>query len=159
MEALPVRKSCLEGKMTKWLFVAKGNRSNEVLELVHFDLFGPMNTQTRDDFEYFITLIDNYSRYGYIYLMRCKSKCFEKFKVFKEETKKCHGKCIKILRSDRGDEYLLGEFLDYLSGEGIESQLSALGMPQQNGIAERKNITLMDMVRSMMSYSDMSNFF
>ena len=49
--------------------------------------------------------------------------------------------------------------MDYLSKEGIESQLPAPGMPQQNGVIERKNITLMDMVRSMMSYSDMPNSF
>ena len=73
--------------------------------------------------------------------------------------KKHHGKCIKTLRSDRGGEYLLGEFLNYLSEEGMVSQLSALGMAQQNGVVERKNITLMDMVRSMMSYSNMPNSF
>ena len=49
--------------------------------------------------------------------------------------------------------------MDYLSDERIESQLSAPSMPQQNGVAERRNITFMDMVRSMMSYSDMPNSF
>ena len=81
--------------MTKWPFAAKGNRSKEVLELVHSDLCGPMNIQARGGFEYFITFIDDYSRYGYIYLMRRKSEYFEKFKVFKIKTKKCHDKCIK----------------------------------------------------------------
>ena len=61
MEALPVRKSYLEGKMTKRPFAAKGNRSKEVLELVHSNLCGPMNIQVRGGFEYFITFIDNYS--------------------------------------------------------------------------------------------------
>ena len=82
-----------------------------------------------------------------------KSECFEKFRVFKAETEKRYSKYIKTLRSDHGGEYLLGEFLDYLSDEGIESQLSAPGMPQQNGVAERRNRTLMDMVRSMMSFT------
>ena len=100
-------------------FVAKGNRSNELLELIHSDLRGPMNIQARGGFEYFITFIDDYSRYGYIYLMRRKSECFEKFKVFKAEIEKYHGKCIKTLRSDRGSEYLLGEFLNYLSKGGL----------------------------------------
>ena len=79
-------------------------------------------------------------------------------KYFKAETER-HGKCIKTLRSDRGDEYLLGEFLDYLLEEGIESQLSVPSMPQQNSIAEKRNRTLMDMVRSIMSYSDLPNLF
>ena len=77
--------------------MTKGNRSNEVLELVHSNLFVPMNIQARGDFEYFITFIDDYSRYGYIYLMSRKSKCFEKFKIFKTEMKKHHGQCIKTL--------------------------------------------------------------
>ena len=64
-----------------------------------------------------------------IYLMRRKSECFEKFKVFEAEIKKRHGKCIKTLRSDCDGEYLLEKKLDYLSKEGIESQLFTPGMP------------------------------
>ena len=66
---------------------------------------------------------------------------------------KRQGKSIKTLRSDRSGEYLLGEFRSYLSEAGIQSQLSAPGTPQQNGAAERRNRTLMGMVRSMMSCS------
>ena len=95
MEALLVCKSYLEGKMTKWPFAAKGNRSKEVLKLIYSKLCAPMNIQARGGFEYFITFIDDYSRYGYIYLIHHKSKYFEKFRVFKAETKKRHGKCIK----------------------------------------------------------------
>ena len=69
--------------------------------------------------------------------MRHKFECFEKFRAFKAKIKKHHGKCIKTLRFDRGGEYLLREFLNYLSEEGIESQLSAPGMPQQNGVAKK----------------------
>lgn len=159
VEALPVCESCLEGKMTKRPFKAKGYRAKDVLELVHSDLCGPMTVQARGGFEYFVTFTDDYSRYGYIYLMRRKSECFEKFKEYKAETEKRHGKCIKSLRSDRGGEYLFGEFRDYLSEAGITSQLSAPGTPQQNGVAERRNRTLMEMVRSMMSYSDLPDSF
>ena len=62
------------------------------------------------------------------------------------------GKRIKAIRSDRGGEYLLGVFKDYLTENGIVSQLTAPGTSQQNGIAERRNRTLLDMVRSIMSY-------
>ena len=68
-------------------------------------------------------------------------------------------KFLKTLRYDCGGEYLLGEFRDYLSEQGITSQLTAPGVPQQNGVAERRNKTLMDMVRSMMSYLDLPNSF
>ena len=154
MEPFQVCESCLEGKMTTRPFKAKGNRAKEVLELVHTDLCGPMNIQARGGYEYFITFIDDYSRYGYIYLLRRKSECFDKFKEYKALTEKRHlRKCIKSLRSDRGGEYLLGEFREYLSENGITSQLSAPGTPQQNGVAERRNRTLLESVRSMMSYS------
>ena len=65
------------------------------------------------------------------------------------------GKVIKTLRSDRGGEYMSGEFDDFLKEEGIASQLTAPGTPQQNGVSERRNRTLMEMVRSMMSYSSL----
>lgn len=91
--------------------------------------------------------------------MRRKSECFEKFKEYRAETEKRLSKSIKTLRSDHGGEYLFGEFRDYLAQKGITSQLYAPGTPQQNGVAERRNRTLMDMVRSMMSYSDLPNSF
>ena len=65
------------------------------------------------------------------------------------------GKSLKTLRSDRGGEYLDTEFTDHLIENGILSQLSAPGDPQQNGVAERRNRTLLDMVRSMISYSSL----
>ena len=61
VEPFPVCESCLEGKMTNRPFKAKGNEAKEVLELVHSDLFGPMNIQARGGYEYFITFIDDYS--------------------------------------------------------------------------------------------------
>ena len=88
VEPFPVCESCLEGKMTNRPFKAKGNRAKEVLELVHTDLCGPMNIQARGGYEYFITFIDDYSRYGYIYLLRHKSECFDKFKEYKASTEK-----------------------------------------------------------------------
>ena len=85
--------------------------------------------------------------------MRQKSEAFEKFKEFRTEVENQLGKHIKVIRSDRGGEYLIGDFKDYLIENGIVSQLTAPRTPQQNGIAKRRNKTLLDMVRSMMSYS------
>ena len=59
-----VCESCLEGKMTKRPFNAKGRRAQELLELVHTDVCGPMSTQAKGGYEYFITFTDDYSRYG-----------------------------------------------------------------------------------------------
>ena len=95
--ALPVCESCLEEKMTMRPFKAKGYRAKEVMDLVHTDLCGPMSTCARGGYEYFITFTDDYSRYGYIYLMRHKSEAFEKFKEYKAEVENHRGKSIKSL--------------------------------------------------------------
>ena len=63
------------------------------------------------------------------------------------------GKHIKDIQSDRGGEYLLRDFKDYLTQNEIVSQLTAPRTPQQNGVVEKRNRTLLEMVRSMMSYS------
>ena len=95
------------------------------------------------------------SRYGYIYLMSHKSESFEKFKEFQNEVETQSGKKIKALRSDRGGEYLSHEFDHHLKNCGIVTQLSTPGTPQLNGVSERRNRTLLDMVRSMMSFADL----
>ena len=152
-DEFPVCESCLEGKMTKRPSNAKGRRAQKLLELVHTDVCGLMSTQAKGGYEYFITFIDDYSRYGYVYLMRWKSEALEKFKEFRAEVENQLGKRIMAIRSDRGGEYLLGDFKDYLTQNRIASQLITLGTPQQNSVAERRNKTLLEMVRSMMSYS------
>jgi hypothetical protein len=114
-----------------------------------------MNIRAIGGHEYFITLTDDYSRFGYVYLMQRKSESFDKFKEFRAEVEKQTGKYVKALRSDRGGEYLSGDFIGYLREHGILSQLTAPGTPQQNGVSERRNRTLLDMVRSMLSYADL----
>ena len=85
--------------------------------------------------------------------MRRKSEAFEKFKKFRAEVENQLGKHIKAIQSDRGGEYLLRDFKDYLTQNEIVSQLTSSGTPQQNGVAKRRNRTLLEMVRSMKSYS------
>ena len=152
---LHVCESCLEGKMTKRSFSAKGERAKEPLELVHTDVCGPLNVQARGGYEYFVNFIDDYSRYSYIYLMQRKSETFQKFQDFRAEAEKQLGKSLKTLRSDRRGEYLDTECADHLIENGILSQLSAPGDPQQNSVAERRNRTLLGMVRSLISYSSL----
>ena len=150
---LPVCESCLEEKMTKRSFSGKRKRAEEPLELVHSDVCGPLNVQARGGYEYFISFIDDFSRYGYIYLMQRKSEAYEKFKEFRAEAEKQLGKTLKTFRSDRGGEFLDTEFTDHLIENGIVSELSTPGDSQLNGVAERMNQTLLDIVRSMISYS------
>ena len=129
-DGFPVCESCLEGKMTKWPFNAKGRRAQELLELVHTDVCGPMSTQAKGGYDYFITFMNDYSRYGYVYLMRRKSEAFEKFKEFRTEVENQLGKCITAIWSDRSGEYLLGDFKDYLIQNKIVSYLTAPRTPQ-----------------------------
>ena len=103
----------------------------------------------------FITFTDDLSRYGYVYLMKHKSETFEKFKEFQSEVENQCGKKIKVLRSDRGSEYLSHEFSNHLKSYGIVPQLTPPGTPKRNGVSERRNRTLLDMVRSMMCQSDL----
>ncbi|KAA0036106.1 gag/pol protein [Cucumis melo var. makuwa] len=137
--SLPPCDSCLEGKMTKRSFTAKGLRAKTPLELVHSDLCGPMNAKARGGYEYFISFIDDYSRYGHVYLIHNKSDSFEKFKEYKAQVENESGKTIKTFQSDRGGEYMDLRFQDYLIEHGIQSQLSVPSTPQQNGVLERRN--------------------
>ena len=91
--------------------------------------------------------------------MHKKSETFGKFKEFFAEVEKQLGKTVKTLRSDRGGEYLDNEFKDFRIEHGILSQHTAPGTPQQNGVAERRNRTLLDMMRSMFSYSSLPTTF
>ncbi|KAL4364246.1 hypothetical protein GQ457_04G019210 [Hibiscus cannabinus] len=145
--------------MTKAPFSGKGERASDLLGLIHSDVCGPMNTQARGGYQYFITFTDDFSRYGNIYLMRHKSEALEKFKEFKNEVQNQHGKSIKALRSDRGGEYLSQDFDELLKECGIVSQLTPPGTPQWNGVSERSNRALLDMVRSMMSHTDLPTSF
>jgi hypothetical protein len=118
-----------------------------------------------DGFDSFDTFTYDYSHYGYIYPIQEKSKALDKFKIFKAKVENQHNQKIKIVRSECGGEYygrhtpygqVLGPFARFLQENGIVSQYSTPGEPQQNGVAERRNHTLMDMVRSMLSYSTLS---
>ena len=158
-ESFETCEPCLQGKMTKMPFTHKGERAKELLGIIHSDVCGPMSIQARGGFSYFITFTDDLSRYGYVYLIKHKSESFEVFKEFKNEVENQLGKRIKILRSDRGGEYLSLEFQSYLRDCGIVSQLTPPGTPQHNGVSERRNRTLLDMVRSMMAHTSLPTSF
>ncbi|KAK1628450.1 hypothetical protein QYE76_002765 [Lolium multiflorum] len=154
-ESLDRCEACLMGKMTKTPFSGMMERATDLLEIIHTDVCGPMSVASRGGYRYVLTFTDDLSRYGYIYLMKHKSETFEKFKEFQSEVENQRNKKIKFLRSDRGGEYLSYEFGMHLKKCGILSQLTPPGTPQRNGVSERRNRTLLDMVRSMMSLTDL----
>ncbi|GKE47398.1 retrotransposon protein, putative, ty1-copia subclass, partial [Tanacetum coccineum] len=119
-------------------------------DVLHTDVCGPFQSATKDGKHYYITFTDDFSRYGYVYLIKHKSDTFEVFKRYQNEVENQLGRKIKVLQSDRGGEYLSIEFFDHLKNRGIVSQLTPPRTPQLNSVAERRNRTLLDMVRSMM---------
>ena len=86
-ESFDTCESCLLGKMTKSPFTHKGERAKELLGLIHTNVCEPFSTSTRRGYLYFITFTDDFSRYGFVYLMRHKSESFEKFKESKTNYK------------------------------------------------------------------------
>ena len=86
--------------MTKRPFTAKGYKANECLELVHIDLCGLFNVHAWEGYEYFITFTDDYSRFGFVYLMYGKFDALDKFIEFKLESENQLGKRINVLQSN-----------------------------------------------------------
>ncbi|KAL0454899.1 UNVERIFIED_CONTAM: hypothetical protein Slati_0829100 [Sesamum latifolium] len=126
--------------MTKKPFVGQSAIANGLLDLVHTDVCGPLSVPARGGFSYFITFTDDHSRYGYVYLMRYKSEAFGRLKEYRLEVENQTNRKIKALQSDRGGEYLSGEFIDYLKENGILSQWTPPGTPQLNGVAPSKSV-------------------
>ena len=115
---------CVEAKMKKKPF-HKVERSTELLQLVHFDICELNGQLTRGGKRYFITFIDDYSRYTYVYLMRTKDEAFDKFKQYKSEVENQKDRKIKMLRSDRGGEYFPDSFNKFCEDHGIIHQKTA----------------------------------
>ena len=96
-ESLDAYEPRLMGKMTKTPFSGTMERATDLLEIIHTDLCDPMSVEACGRYRYFLTFADDLSRYGYIYLMKHKSKTFEKFKEFQSEVENHHNKKIKFL--------------------------------------------------------------
>jgi transposase InsO family protein len=151
--------SFILGKHKRTSFPRFSTQAKQHLELAHTDLCGPMHTKSIGGSIYFLKFIDDFSRKIWIYFLRHKSETFAKFKEFKAEAEKRSGKYLKVLRSDGGEEYSSKEFANFCKSQGIIMQTTTRYTPQQNGVAERKNQTIMNMARSLLKEKSMSNLF
>ena len=131
-------------------------RARQSLQLIHSDLCS-VEVPSHGGNKYFITFIDDFSRKTWVYFLKYKSEACGVFKSFKTYVEKQSGYLIKTLRTDRGTEFTVCD--NFLVDHGIKHQMTARYTPQQNGVAERKNRTVMDMVRSMMKAKDMPKEF
>lgn len=151
--------ACLRGKQIRRSFPAESlYRATKVLELIHGDLCGPITPSTAGGNRYVFVLIDDYSRYMWSILMKEKSEAFAKFKIFKALVEQETGTKIKTLRTDRGGEFTSREFKEFCDDSGIERHLTAPYSPQQNGVVERRNRTLLEMTRSILKHMDVPNY-
>ena len=144
---------CTESKFARQSFKSVQERSNELLSLIHSDLCDFKIIPSRGGKNYFITFIDDCSKYCYVYLLHSKDEALNSFKTYKAEVENQLEKKIKVIRSDRGGEYESAAFSDFCAQYGIVHQTTAPYTPQQNGVAERKNRTLKEMINSMLNSS------
>ncbi|GKD37818.1 retrotransposon protein, putative, ty1-copia subclass, partial [Tanacetum coccineum] len=114
IESLGKCVSCMSSRMARKPYSHQVQRARDLLGLIHTDLCGPFRIMSRQGANYFVTFTDDFSRYGYVYLLKHKHEVFKTFKVFQKEVENQLGKTIKSLRSDRGGEYMCQEFLDHL---------------------------------------------
>lgn len=150
---------CIKGKLSKMSFPKKSTPVQSILDCVVSDVCGPLNVESYDHFRYFITFTDVCSRYSEVYFLKTKAEADIKVKYFVEKMKTFFGKKPKILRSDRGGEYMSNRLQEYLANEGIQFQSTVGYAPQQNGIAERKNRTLMEAARTVLADSGVPKCF
>lgn len=141
---------CILGKMHRQPFPSGRTRATEVGQLIHSDVCGPMQVPTPSGSRYFVIFKDDCSGWTAVRFLKHKSEVHGAFREFVILMKRDTGKEVKIFRSDNGGEFTGGDFEKWLSSSGIHHQCSAPHTPQQNGVAERANRTLMEAARSLM---------
>ena len=119
--------------------------------MIHSDVFGPILVPSLGGAIYYVSFIDDFSRNTSLYFLKKKSEVFSKFKEYKALVENQTGKKIKVLRSDNGGEFCEKEFENFCRECGIARQKTTPYTPQQNGVAERMNRSLMEKARSMLS--------
>ena len=134
--------SCVKGKSHRLPFLhSTTKRADHPLELIHSDVCGKIRTQSLGGGEYFM----------WVYILKRKSEVFQQFQEWKALVEKSSGRKIKTFCSDNEGEYTSSEFASYLTKEGIKHKLTTPHTPQQIGVAERLNRTLIEGVRTVLA--------
>ena len=148
--------SCVQSKQPRKPHKATEERNLEPLELIHYDLCEMNGVLTKGGKRYFMTLIDDASRFCYVYLLQTKDEALDYFKIYKTEVENQLERKIKCLRSDRGGEYFPKIFDEFCEEHGIIHKRTPPYSPESNGVAERKNCTLTDLVNAMLHTAGIS---
>ncbi|KAK1414965.1 hypothetical protein QVD17_30731 [Tagetes erecta] len=144
--------ACLKGKQHRMSFKSKQENSiSKPLQMLHMDLFGPTNVQSIGKKSYCLVIIDDFTRFSWVYFLHVKSETAELLKEFIIKVENQLDCKVKTLRSDNGTEFKNSNVDLFCAEKGIARQYSAPRTPQQNGVAERKNRTLIEAARSMLA--------
>jgi hypothetical protein len=141
---------CKLGKSKTLSFPSYGSRVAKCFDIVHSDVWGISPVISHARYKYFVTFIDDFSWYTWVYFLRVKSEVLSVFQTFVTYIENQFFTVIKMLRSNSGGEYMSHEFHDFLHHKGIVSQHSCPYTPQQNGVEEGKNRHLLDVVRTLL---------
>ncbi|KAH9650266.1 hypothetical protein KPL70_026310 [Citrus sinensis] len=141
---------CVLGKATRSSFKRLVHKSKDKLKYVHSDLWGLAQQISLGGNSYFLSFIDNFSRKVWVYTLKNKDQVFDKFKEWKFLVENQTGKKLKKLRTDNGLEFCNQRFDKYCAKEGVMRHRTVRLTPQQNGLAEMMNRTLMEKVRCML---------
>lgn len=150
---------CCEGKQSRLPFPSSDSRSSNLLDIVHTDVCGPMECTSLGGSRYFILFVDDYSRMTHIYFMKNKSEAFQCFKDYTAKVENLLDRKIKVLRSDNGCEFCSSEFENFLKQKGIIHQKSNPYTPQQNGLSERMNRTIVEKARCLLFDAGLNKLF
>ena len=146
--------ACALGKAQKTpkpkIIEQESNREIESFEKIYSDIGGPLIKSLGAGYRFYVLFIDKRTRFKWIYFLHSKSELKEKFRLFQNKVRLEFGRSIGILKSDRGGEYLDGDFSMYLNSCGIIHETTAPYSQWQNGVAERANRTIKDMTRTML---------
>ncbi|GJV78259.1 putative RNA-directed DNA polymerase [Tanacetum coccineum] len=141
---------CHRAKQTREPFPLSDHKFEKVSDLIHLDLWAPYRVTSRDGFKYFLSIVDDFLRAGWVYLIKHKDEVFNEIVNFVKLIHNQFDTKIKIMRSDNGTEFVNKRLNDFYNDLGITQQTSYVYTPQQNGIAERKHRHLLNVAKSLM---------
>ncbi|GKE14532.1 retrovirus-related pol polyprotein from transposon TNT 1-94, partial [Tanacetum coccineum] len=151
--------SCEQGKSRKASHPPKPvPNSKQRLHLLHMDLCGPMRVESINGKRYVLVIVDDYSRYTWVHFLRSKDEAPEEIKTFLKKITILLQAPVIIVRIDNGTEFKNQVLQEYFNSVGITHQTSSVRTPQQNGVVERRNRTLVEAARTMLIFSHASLF-
>ncbi|GJV45393.1 putative ribonuclease H-like domain-containing protein, partial [Tanacetum coccineum] len=153
--------ACNKGKQHKasYKHISAVRLITETLQLLHMDLFGPTNIRSIDQKYYSLVVTDDFSRFSWTFFLGTKDETFYVLKEFIALIENQLNKKVKGIRCDNGTEFKNAKLIELCGEKGIKRDYSNPRTPQQNGVAERKNRTLIEAARTMLADSKLPTMF